>query len=346
MNMIYTRIYHASDLQLKNVREDIRNTILSGKNIVFPTETVYGVGASALNLSGIENIYKIKGRPSDNPLIMHIADVKDLDLYTKNHQPYVKKLIKAFWPGPLTLVLEKKDQVPKVITGGLESVGIRFPSSHIAQEIIRIASVPIVAPSANISGKPSATLFEHVYEDFNQKVDIIIDGGKTEVGLESTVLDVTKEVPIILRPGMITKAMIEKVVGEVIISTDILQQDIPKAPGMKYKHYAPKAILEIVSGKEKKVIDYINIQINSLENMKVGVIATNDIIGLFDTPYVFPIGKSTNEEEIAANLFAALRKMDSLNVDYIYSISFEDKKFSEAIMNRLLKAADNNITYL
>jgi L-threonylcarbamoyladenylate synthase len=136
------------------------------------------------------------------------------------------------------------------------------------------------------------------------------------------------------------------VVGKVILSTDIKQQDIPKAPGMKYKHYAPKASLEIVSGKEIKVIDYINSQIKSMNNMKVGVIATNDIIGLFDSPYVFPIGDSANEEEIAANLFAALRKMDSLNVDYIYSISFENKKFSEAIMNRLLKAAENNITYL
>jgi L-threonylcarbamoyladenylate synthase len=344
--MINTRIYQEKDLMIKSVREDISETILSGKNIVFPTETVYGVGASALNLSGIANIYKVKGRPSDNPLIMHIADVKDLDLYTKNHQPYVKKLIKVFWPGPLTLVLEKTELVPHAITGGLDSVGIRYPSSHIAQEIIRIAAVPIVAPSANISGKPSATLFEHVYDDFNGKVDIIIDGGKTEVGLESTVLDITKEIPVILRPGMITKAMIEKVVGKVILSTDIKQQDIPKAPGMKYKHYAPKASLEIVSGKEIKVIDYINSQIKSMNNMKVGVIATNDIIGLFDSPYVFPIGDSANEEEIAANLFAALRKMDSLNVDYIYSISFENKKFSEAIMNRLLKAAENNITYL
>lgn len=346
--MIETRVYKSEELKLSTVISDIKETILSGKTVVFPTETVYGIGANALSEIGVKNIYKVKGRPSDNPLIMHIADENTIYEYTKNHQDYVKLLIEAFWPGPLTLVLEKKDNVPKIITGGLNTVGVRFPSNQIAREVISIAGVPICAPSANISGRPSSTLFEHVLEDFGGKVDIIIDGGKSDVGLESTVVDVTGEVPVILRPGMITKAMIESVVHGVKMSTHLSKDDIPKAPGMKYKHYAPKGELILISGDKVKIIPYINEQLlkHKKNQQKVGLIVTKDLLNTFDADYIFSIGDESNELEIASNLFAGLRSMDQQKVDYIYSLTFENGKYGEAIMNRLMKAANQHILHI
>jgi L-threonylcarbamoyladenylate synthase len=274
--MINTKVYTPKDLDKSSVKDDIRNTLLSGKNVIFPTETVYGIGAYALSETGVKSIYAVKGRPSDNPLIIHFTNLKDILNYIEIDQDYVKDLMQAFWPGPLTLVLRKKPIVPEFITGGLDTVGVRIPGHEIARKVIDIAGVPICAPSANISGKPSATLFEHVLEDFNGKVDIIIDGGKSEVGLESTVVDVTKEVPVILRPGMITKAMIKGITKEVIMNSEVIGEETPKAPGMKYKHYAPVGELIIVEGEEKKVIDYINKRTKEFEikGLKVGVISS------------------------------------------------------------------------
>jgi len=344
--MIDTRIYDEKDLEKESVQKDIKETLLNGKNVVFPTETVYGIGANALNLDGVKNIYRVKGRPSDNPLIMHIASVKDFYRYSKNHQAYVEDLIKAFWPGPLTLVVEKVDQVPQAITGGLNTVGMRWPSSTIAQKVIEIAGVPICAPSANISGRPSSTLFEHVLDDFNHKVDILIDGGKTQVGLESTVLDVTQDKPIILRPGMITKKMIENITGEVIISSHLSKTDIPKAPGMKYRHYAPKADMMIVEGDMEKVVHYINQKIAYHRDKKTAVICTNDLLDQFHADIVYSIGDVSDAKEIASNVFVALREMDKQEVDVIYSIAFNQSDYGETIMNRLMKAANHQIIHL
>lgn len=343
-----TRVYKSNELNIASVEADIKETILSGHLVVFPTETVYGVGASALNQRGIQEIYKVKGRPGDNPLIMHISKIETLYQYTKHHQVYVKNLIQAFWPGPLTLVMEKKANVPDMITGGLNTVGVRFPSNPIALKIIDIAGLPICAPSANISGRPSSTLFEHVYDDFNGKVDIIIDGGKSDVGLESTVLDVTHQVPVILRPGMVTKEMIEVIVGDVKLSSSLSREDIPKAPGMKYKHYAPKGRLKVVSGEQERVLAYINhkIEEHHKHHHRVGVILTNDAIDRVNCDLIYPIGDLNNELEIASNLFAGLRAMDLKQIDYIYSFSFHKGKYGEAIMNRLLKAANQNIVFL
>lgn len=343
-----TRIYNHTDLLTESVRLDIKTTFLEGRNVVFPTETVYGIGANALSKKGVEGIYNLKGRPSDNPLIMHLSKKEDITPYIKNKLPYVDKLMEAFWPGPITLVFEKSDLVPNNITGGLNTIGIRIPDSEIARKIIDIAGVPISAPSANISGRPSATLFNHVLEDFEDKVDIIIDGGKSKIGLESTVVDVTKPIPVILRPGMITKKMIEEVVGEVLLAGEIKEDDIPKAPGMKYKHYAPKGKLAIVVGDELEVINYINkmIKLHSSENKTVGIITPSEYRNEFETDLVFSIGNLNDETEIASNLFAALRKMDKKNIDYIYSFSFEKGKYAEAIMNRLYKAANKNIIKL
>jgi L-threonylcarbamoyladenylate synthase len=343
-----TRIYTKQDLEKIDVQKDIKKTLLNGGNVIFPTETVYGIGAYALSEDGILGIYKVKGRPSDNPLIMHVAHEKDVYKYTKEHQPYVKDLMKAFWPGPMTLVLKKQDQVPTLITGGLDTVGIRIPNHDVALKVIDIAGVAICAPSANISGKPSSTLFEHVIEDFKDRVDIIIDDGKSRVGLESTVIDATKEEPIILRPGMITKQMIEKVIGKVLIKKDVEESEIPKAPGMKYRHYAPKGELIIIKGDLNHVIKYINKETKKHQNkgLKVGVICTKEIKNEFLTPYVYALGDASNEIEIASNLFSSLRELDKNQINQIYSIEFKDGPYSEAIMNRLIKAANHHVVNL
>lgn len=343
-----TSIYKPDDLKQKAVQETIKQTVLSGGTIVFPTETVYGIGAHALNEKGIQNIYAVKGRPSDNPLIMHIANKDDIEPYVYLDQPYVSKLMDAFWPGPLTLVFRKKPVVPKSITGGLDTVGLRLPVHPIAQAVLTIAGVPLCAPSANVSGRPSSTLFEHVLEDFNHKVDVIVDGGKSDVGIESTVLDVTQSHPVILRPGVITKTMLETVVPGVQLSTELHHHDTPKSPGMKYKHYAPKAVLSVVEGDDAEVIVFINEQIalHKAANQTVGVIAPEECIDALHTPHVFNIGKKDNETTIASNLFIALRTMDQWEVDAIYTFSFIHTKYQEAIMNRLLKAANNRIIKL
>ena len=342
-----TRIYEVNDLDKSDVQKDIKQTLLSGKNVIFPTETVYGIGAYALSEQGIKGIYQVKGRPSDNPLIMHISKKDDVYIYTTDHQPYVKSLIEGFWPGPLTLVLKKKDDVPKIITGGLDTVGIRMPSHEVALKVIDIAGVPICAPSANISGKPSSTLFEHVLEDFKDKVDIMIDGGKSQVGIESTVLDVTSEIPVILRPGVITKEMLETIIPKVLGGKLISSDEIPKAPGMKYRHYAPKGDLMIVDGDIDQVITYITKQIKKSDHpQQIGVICTKDIKEVFKDVFVYSIGEQNQEEEIASNLFAALRAMDKANIKMIYAIAFHEGKYKDALMNRLMKAANQQIIKL
>lgn len=341
-----TRIYTEQGLNNELVKKDIKETLKQGRNVIFPTETVYGIGGFALSKDGIEGIYQLKGRPSDNPLIMHLKDSSDLDKYTKNHQPYVQKLMDAFWPGPMTMVFEKTDIVPFFITGGLDTVGIRIPGSDIARRIIDIAGVPICAPSANISGTPSSTTVKHVLHDFSGKVDIIIDGGESEIGLESTVIDVTKEIPVILRPGFITKKMIENITGKVYISSSVKEHDeIPKAPGMKYKHYAPKGNVIIVKGKEEDVITYIQSQLSALKEPS-GVLTYSEHHDCFYADKVLSIGRKDNDLEVAHNLFSALREMDEYDIKVIYSFAFDSGEFEEAITNRLYKAANYQIVHV
>ncbi|TVP94551.1 MAG: threonylcarbamoyl-AMP synthase [Acholeplasmatales bacterium] len=340
-----TRIYTADMIDHPDVKADIKKTLLSGKHVVFPTETVYGIGAYALHETGILNIYRVKGRPSDNPLIMHLPSPDTIAPYVVVEQPYVNALMDAFWPGPLTLVCKKKDTVPLWLTGGLDTVGIRLPSHPVAQKVLNIAGIPICAPSANLSGRPSATLFEHVLDDFNHRVDIIIDGGKSEVGLESTVLDVTQIKPVILRPGVITKTMLEDVVGPVEVQLETPHDIAPRSPGMKYKHYAPKGEMVIVEGETEKVVTYIKEQITLQQQAgrKVGVIATDDLMEQFAPAYVYTLGDVARETDIAANLYIALRRMDALDMDVIYSIAFHQSVYQEVIMNRLYKAANHRV---
>lgn len=237
--------------------------IRDGGLVAFATETVYGLGADALNKEASAKIYAAKGRPSDNPLIVHIADVKALDELAKDVDEKTRMLAEAFWPGPLTMIVNKSDIVPYSITGGLDTVAIRMPNHRVALGLIKASGRYIAAPSANTSGRPSTTKAEHVIEDLNGKIDMIIDSGAVKIGLESTIVDMTSKVPTILRPGYITREALSDVIGEVEVDKAITEGGmvskdvVPKAPGMKYRHYAPKAALTIVEGEEEKVIKYI-----------------------------------------------------------------------------------------
>lgn len=322
----------------------------AGGLVAFPTETVYGLGADGLKEEASSKIFSAKGRPCDNPLIIHIADIDALKVLTKTIPEKGFKLAKQFWPGPLTLIFDKSKTVPYSTTGGLETIAIRMPSHPIAYELIRTSGVYVAAPSANTSGRPSPTRAEHVADDLGGKIDYIIDGGKVDIGLESTIVDVTGSTPVVLRPGYITTDMIEDVVGHVIVDKAISTKSynpniIAKAPGMKYKHYAPKGELIIFEGKMDKVIKKINeITKEKLEeNYSVGIIATDETIEFYMKGNVKTIGTRKDEETIARGLFEILRGFDDDGVDYIFTESFNNGNLGQAIMNRLLKAAGYHI---
>lgn len=336
-----TTIYHHLELTKSEVKSHIKKTIQSGGLVVFPTETVYGIGANAKDSLAVNRIYQAKGRPSDNPLIVHIAHQEDVKLYIKELPSIALPLMEAFWPGPLTLIFKKNEVMPLNVTGGLDTIAIRMPSHPIALEIIKMSETPICAPSANVSGKPSSTLFEHVKYDFMNRVDIIIDGGKTHIGLESTVLDITQPVPVILRPGSITKSMIESVIGMHILDaseTEVL--GAPKSPGMKYKHYAPKGEVILVEGDLEKLINYFQKLTHAQTSEKIGFVGANEIIEALETPHKAYLGPIDNLGEVASNIFIALRQMDALEVDKIYIHTFSHEAIGQAIMNRLSKASN------
>lgn len=320
----------------------------NGGLVAFPTETVYGLGANALDENAAMKTYAAKGRPSDNPLIIHIADVEDLPIVARNISDKAKQIIERFWPGPLTLIFEKQYIVPFGTTGGLSTVAVRMPTDEIAKAVIRAGGGYISAPSANTSGRPSPTSAQHVADDFDGKIDMIIDGGNVDIGLESTILDMTVEPPMILRPGAITREMLEEVVGEVTVDVTLLVEDsgeAPKAPGMKYRHYAPKAELIIVEGETDDVIKAIR-QIayeQTRLGLKVGIIATSETESFYSNGIVKNIGTRNNENSIAKNLYRVLREFDEDDVSYIYSESFESGGIGDAIMNRLNKAAGHRV---
>ena len=313
--------------------------------MAFPTETVYGLGGNGLDNSACEKIYIAKGRPSDNPLILHISEFEELNPIVREISPAAKKLMDAFWPGPLTMVFPKSDIVPEKATGGLDTVAVRFPNHPVARAIIHAAGLPIAAPSANSSGKPSPTRASHVEFDLNGKIDMIVDGGAAEWGLESTIVDVSGEVPMILRPGAVTKEMMEEVVGTVEIDPAILQKPAadlkPKAPGMKYTHYSPKAEVILVKGEMKAVVDEINrlAAADTAQGFKTGVMATEETKDLYKADIVLSLGSRERPEQIGANLFKYLRKFDFLGAERVYSEVFSEEGEGMAIMNRLNKAA-------
>jgi len=329
-----------------NIDKDIINQageiIKAGGLVAFPTETVYGLGGDGFNPDSSKKIYAAKGRPSDNPLIIHIAELKDLEMVAKDIPLSAHKVAKAFWPGPLTMILNKADAVPKETTGGLDTVAVRMPAHPVALEFIKAAGGFVAAPSANISGKPSPTLAKYVLEDMDGRIEMIIDGGDSEIGLESTIVDLTTEEPIILRPGFITQQNLTELLTKVSIDETILNDlsgVAPKAPGMKYKHYAPKGDVTIVSGDTDKVIKYINNELQIPRNIKTGVIATDETAEKYRADVVKSIGSRENEASIAKNLFRILREFDDEGVELIFAESFSNTGISMATMNRLLKAA-------
>ena len=316
-----------------------------GGLVASPTETVYGLCANALDEEAVKKIYAAKGRPSDNPLIVHIADLSMLQPLVTEISPIAKTLMHAFWPGPMTLIFKASALVPKVVTGGLDTVAVRFPSDPTIAKLIKTSGLPLAAPSANTSGKPSPTNFARVYEDLNGKIDCIIEGGSSKFGVESTVIDTTGEVATILRPGGITFEMLEEVLGKVMMDPalghKLKEGEVPKAPGMKYTHYSPNAEVIIVRGLEDKVIEKINelTALDTAKGKKVGVMATEETLPLFQAETVISVGTNKDPSTIASNLFEVLRKYDDAHVDVVYTLAFSTAGIGQAIMNRLEKSA-------
>lgn len=325
--------------------------IQNGGLAAFPTETVYGLGGDALDRESSRKIYAAKGRPQDNPLIVHICRFEDLEKIVSRVPEEAVKIAEAFWPGPLTMILEKSQRVPPETTGGLETVAVRFPSHKAAQKIIQYAGGFVAAPSANASGKPSPTLAKYVAEDLEGRIDMIVDGGQVGIGLESTIIDLTVHPPQILRPGYITKEMLDQVLGHVDMDVGILGAhggQAPRAPGMKYRHYAPLGELVIVEGEPELAADYINRQTaaDRIKGEKTGVIGTREFLDRYHADVVKCVGSREDEAGIARCLYRILREFDEENVTKIYSESFVCSGFGQAIMNRLLKAAGHRVVRL
>lgn len=336
----------------KKTIEEAGNILRQGGLVAFPTETVYGLGAHALKKEAAKKIYKAKGRPSDNPLIIHIAKYDDLRKIVKEVSLKAESLAREFWPGPLTMIFKKEDIVPLETTGGLSTVAVRMPDDEIALALIESGGGYVAAPSANASGRPSPTLAEHVREDLEGKIEMILDGGPVFIGLESTIIDMTGETPMILRPGYITKEMIENTIGKVeedeTLMTGLASNVKPKAPGMKYRHYAPKGELTIVEGPIENVIKEINQMVDRKikKGLKVGIIGTDETKLLYSQGNVKSIGSRKNEESIARHLYQILREFDELDVSCIYTEAFDTPKMGQAIMNRLLKAAGHHVVHV
>lgn len=347
-------------METKIIKLDINNVdmdklryaagvIRDGGLVAFPTETVYGLGANGLDGSAVEKIYLAKGRPSDNPLILHVAAMKAAEPLISEIPADAFKLMERFWPGPLTLVLKKSEIIPRAVTAGLDTVAVRIPSHPVALALIREAGVPVAAPSANVSGRPSPTRASHVIEDLYSKVDVIIDCGSSKVGLESTVLDMTVVPPMVLRPGGITISQLNEVIKGIRNDPALEQHQKhilkPKSPGMKYRHYSPKAKMVIIEGDLKKVSDETNRM--ALEYVQqgriVGILATEQTRYLYKDGMVISLGDRENPGELAAKLFDALREFDGKQVDVIIAEAVDDWGIGTAVMNRMRKAAGYNI---
>lgn len=332
----------------KELIQQAGNIIKAGGLVAFPTETVYGLGGNALSSEASGKIYAAKGRPSDNPLIVHICRIEDLQPIVKEIPEAAQKLADAFWPGPLTMIFNKTKLVPYETTGGLDTVAVRMPSHPVALAFIEAAGGYVAAPSANLSGRPSPTLAKYVAEDMTGRIDMILDGGDVELGLESTIVDMTAKEPIILRPGYITREMLGNLLPLVNEDSTIMSDEsgqAPKAPGMKYRHYAPRAELTIINGETSRVIEYINGELCRLkkEGHKTGVIAADDTIDKYHADIRKTIGKRNDEIGIARELYRVLREFDDEKTTVIFSEAFDTAGVGRAVMNRLLKAAGHKI---
>lgn len=337
--MIETKVLKCDEKDFSEAGEIIRD----GGTVIFPTETVYGLGANALDSDAVSKIFIAKGRPSDNPLIVHIDCFDKIYDYVECVTESAKKLADAYWPGPMTLILKKKDIIPSNVSAGLDTVGIRVPESNDARRFLESCSVPVAAPSANLSGSPSPTNFRHVIDDMMGRVDAIIEGEDSQFGVESTVIDVTGEVPIILRPGAITPEMIEMVCGSVIVDkgvNGVSSTEKPRSPGMKYRHYAPNAKVVLIEENEfdcriKKMMD-----IAKEDRDKTIILCTKQSESYFTGYNVIVIGDREKPETIAHNLFDAFRKCDELGVNLIVLEGIEEIGIGLAVMNRAHRAAN------
>lgn len=322
--------------------------LATGGLAAFPTETVYGLGANAFDENAVKNIFKAKGRPSDNPLIVHIYDKTQLSELAREIPDNAVKILDAFSPGPITLIFKKRSDINDTVTAGLDTVAVRIPSHPIAREFIRMCGVPVAAPSANLSGKPSPTAAKHVFEDMNGRIGYIIDGGVCEVGVESTVVDVTGEVPVILRPGGVTLEDLKKVVPETVVDPHILDMTLPnekpKSPGMKYTHYSPDAEVTVIAGKPDAVHAKMAelVQKASFDGKRTGVIIKS--AAEIKADYVLTAGETN--KEYAANLFAYLREFDENNIDLVYAEFEDNDEMGLAVKNRLFKSAGNHVIYV
>lgn len=335
----------------ERILEEAGRILRNGGLAAFPTETVYGLGGNALDSCAARRIYAAKGRPSDNPLIVHIAEISAMEAIASEIPEGAKILAEKCWPGPLTMIFRKKDIVPYETTGGLDTVAVRFPANRIACGLIRHAGGYVAAPSANLSGRPSPVTAQHVLDDLDGRIDMILDGGRVRIGLESTIVDFTEEVPVILRPGYYNQSFLASILGDVRVDPGIMEENEnvrPKAPGMRYRHYAPKGELTIVEGPRESVPSAIAKLVRSrlAEGKKAGVICTEETRACYRDGIIYTIGELSEEETIAAHLYEVLRAFDAEGVDYIYSESFYTPRMGQAIMNRLLKAAGHRVIKL
>ena len=342
------KITENNEIENRDKIEAAGKIIREGGLVAFPTETVYGLGADALNPAASRKIYEAKARPSDNPLIIHIAEMDDLDKIVSEFPEQARNMAEYFWPGPLTMILKKSEAVPRETTGGLDTVAVRMPNHPVALALIRAGGGYIAAPSANTSGKPSPTTAEHVAQDMDGRISMILDGGAVGIGIESTIVDFTGKTPMVLRPGYLTPDKIRAVIGEIQIDPGLEAESSgvrPKAPGMKYKHYAPKAELILVRGAQEPVQKKINdLTKEAIETGKTaGVIATDESFSGYLYGIVKSIGTRSDEDTIARHLYGILREFDQQDVDVIYSESFSATGLGQAVMNRMLKAAGHQV---
>ena len=333
-----------NEVAIKRAGEIIQN----GGLVAFPTETVYGLGGDAFNKDSSQKIYAAKGRPSDNPLIVHISKWESMHRLCDSIPETAKILADAFWPGPLTMIVKKAKEVPKETTGGLDTVAVRMPQHAVALAFIEAAGGFVAAPSANLSGRPSPTVAKYVTEDMDGRIEMILDGGEVGIGVESTIVDLTGERPMILRPGYVTSEMLERVLGEVETDETILDANskvVPKAPGMKYRHYAPKGDMILVKGDTREVVSFINEKVQESKKLgkRTGVLCTTEIADSIFADVKKVAGSHADQHEIAHNLYRILREFDDENVQVIYSEIFSEEGFGQAVMNRLLKAAGFHI---
>ena len=351
--------------------QEAAGILRAGGLVAFPTETVYGLGGNGLLKEASRSIYAAKGRPSDNPLILHISDMKELEPITREISGRARTLAEHFWPGPLTMILNKAEIVPLETTGGLSTVAVRMPEHEVARRLIALAGVPVAAPSANTSGRPSPTTAAHVREDLEGKIEAILDGGPSGIGLESTIVDLSGEEPVLLRPGAITAEMLEEALGERVLLDPALEKPLdpsvhPKAPGMKYRHYAPKAPMVIIQGKAGtfageellRVEEAVDREVDrSLEaGKRTALICSDESLSYYQKRYEGPLAKGqlilrtmgtrNREESIAHNLFSVLREMDEVQAEYIVAEGVNTEAIGYAVMNRMKKAAAQQVIYV